>query len=398
MQTLKNFLFPPSKLPNSFPWTVQTAGKKYFVGLWHFAVGSFLVPILFMGAILALARFPELRMAFLTPETTLRVLIGAALTGFSAAAIANALRLSLSAGGTGLIPGVLRGTPYYLVAGAAFACALPWTIHAIDPIFPELISGVAEMVTGPDGKPNITFMMWLSLISFVMGFGMQLRYIAAEMRKDGLTLAEAMSLTLKPLKGSWWGATLFNLVLPVAIAYGLAQLIGEGVVAILGPGHQPTVELAKQATGGNFVLFAIMAVIGAPLFEELIFRGFLYQVIRCSLLRDMQPLALANVPEKGLRRYLAIASNFVKQLTHSAAARFHKVFGGKHAELSAIIISSLMFSLMHMQFNPTTMIMLFVLGCIQAEIYRRTGSLYAGMLLHAVNNGIDVLKLALGHA
>ena len=372
MQFLKNLVFPPGKLPNSFPWTVQTAGKKYFVGLWHFAVGSFLVPILFMGAVLGLARFPELRMAFLTPESTLRVLLGAALTGFSAAALANALRLSLS-DKSGFLARMLRGTPYYFLAAAVFACALPWLIHAIDPVFPDLINWVANTLSQDDGKPNMTFMMVLSLISFVMGFGMQLRYIAFEMRKEGISLREAMSLTLKPLKGSWWGAMLFNLVVPVAVAYVLTQLIGEAVVSILGPGHQPTVEMAKQATGGNFLLFAVMAVIGAPLFEELIFRGFLYQVIRCSLLREPQP------------------SNRVFEL-------FHKLFGGKRAELSAIIISSLMFSLLHMQFNPTTLVMLFVLGCVQAEIYRRTGSLYTGMLLHAVNNGIDVLKLALGHA
>ena len=62
---LANLVFPPGKLSNSFPWTVQTAGKKYFGGLLRFAIGSFAVPIIFMASMFALAYYPLMRASFL---------------------------------------------------------------------------------------------------------------------------------------------------------------------------------------------------------------------------------------------------------------------------------------------------------------------------------------------
>lgn len=392
---LRKWLFPAGKLADTFPWTVQTAGKKYFTGLLHFAVGSFLVPGIVIGSIFALAYYPKLLHAFMEPGSTALVLV---ITGLATALLAlavNTLRLKRRAS-TRLLCDVLVATPYYIAIGLASCLCLVWGVNHLDPVFPELMDFVVGIVSTPDGQPNITFVMLLSLVSFVMGFGMQVRYIACELRKEGLSLKEAMALTFKPLKGSWWGVTLGRVVLAVGIAYGITYLIGETVVSFMGAAHQPTVELAKQASGGNFVLFALMAVVGAPIFEEIVFRGFLFQVVRCSLKQGVAAPLLLAVPQSGLRRAWALADNWVRSKSHAVSCFLLRVLGGKRADLSAVIISSLMFSLLHMQFQPTTLVLLFLLGCVQAEIYRRTGSLYCGMLLHALNNGIDCIKLALG--
>lgn len=376
MNKIFRVLFPESKLPASFPWTVQTAGKKYCGALLHFAVGTFMLPFLVIASIFALAYYPAMREAFLTTGDTVRILSIVAVSSMMTSIAAHYLWLWLTEC-TDKRRRILGAMRSYLLFGAISATAFPYLIAWMDPHFPQVIDWVSKVISNPDGTANTTFMMALSLVGFVMGFGMQVRYIARSLKKDGVSLKEAMALSFEPLKGSWWGATLAKTVLPVLLAYGLSQVVGEFVVYIMGPAHQSTVDLAKSASGGNFILFALMAVVGAPLFEEIVFRGFLFQIVRCSLKREA-----TLKPEAGIFSRLAY--------------RVHKLLGGRRAELSAVVVSSLMFSLMHLQFQPTTMVLLFVLGCIQAEIYRRTGSLYSGIFLHALNNGIDVLKLAIG--
>ncbi len=377
MNRFLEVLFAESKLPVSFPWSVQTAGKKYGVALLHFAVGTFLVPFLVIASIFGLAYYPAICSEFLTIGGTIRVLSITAVSAMLTAGVAHYLWLWL-AECSDKRARIVRNLRSYLLFGAVFATVFPYLLAMMDHPFPRVIDWVSRVISNSDGTANVTFMIGLSLVGFVMGFGMQVRYIARSLRKEGVSLKEAMALTFEPLKGSWWGATLLKTVLPVLLAYGIAQGLSEAVVYVMGPPQQSTVDLAKSATGGNFFLFALMAVVGAPLFEEIVFRGFLFQIIRCSLKREAAQLK----PDAG------IFSRF--------ARRVHLLLGGKRAEFSAVILSALLFSLMHMQFHPTTLVLLFVLGCVQAEIYRRTGSLYSGIFLHALNNGIDVLKIALG--
>ena len=157
--------------------------------------------------------------------------------------------------------------------------------------------------------------------------------------------------------------------------------------------------MARKATGGNFALFALMAAIGAPIFEELVFRGFLFQIVRSVLRRPLQDVALATVPTSGswlaMRVAWVHADNWVRTTSHAVKARFFSVFS-KTPDLTALIVSSFMFSILHMQFNPTTLVLLFVLGCVHAELYRRTGSLWCSIALHCINNSIEVIKLGMG--
>lgn len=367
--TLRKLLFPASKLSDTFPWTVQTAGRNYFVALLHFTVGSFAVPFLFCALLLWLGQFPELLAAYQEPAGIVRLSFFTA--AGSALLTASLIALTLSLRAADNVRGkTLRAWKICLVVGFLSACAMPVLVHLFAPHYLRVLEWVCRFMAEPSGKPNMSFVMGLSLISFLMGFGMQVRYIASQLSQDGISFRKAMALTFEPLRGSWWGATACKVIVPVLVAYGVNELLSHVVSALLGPSEQATVDLARQATGGNFLLFALMAVLGAPVFEELVFRGFLFQVIRCSLKREPKSGTIGGV--------------------------IVRVFGAKRAELTAIVLSSVCFSLMHMQFQPTTMVLLFLLGVVQAEIFRRTGSLYSGMLLHALNNGLEVLKLALG--
>ena len=99
-------------------------------------------------------------------------------------------------------------------------------------------------------------------------------------------------------------------------------------------------------TPAGVALLTLLAVVMAPLFEELFFRGFLFR----GLARSWGwPLA-------------AVVSG--------------AIFGAVHQQL-------------------TVFIPLFALGFVLAWTYKRTGSLWTPIALHAVFNGISVVAWAL---
>lgn len=400
LQSLATAVFcPQGKLEANFPWNIQTAGKRYAMALFHFAIGSFAIPMLLLLPVFALAAYHPTLLSLVDPVNTIKTfaivaLIGGGLGGLGYYAYTRCLR-SRPFDFTRRVRAFSATIIGALLAMNLFAL----TMHMLEPVFPEVIRWVANLMSTPDGQPKMDFVMGLSTLSFVCGFGLQLRYISSSLRKEGRSLSDSMALNFKSRRGSWYGSTLLHTVWPVLLAYALWQPIGETIVYFMGEAHQPTVDLAKQATGGNFILFALMAAVGAPIFEEIVFRGFLYNIIATSLSRPRAPFAPMTAPTTGwmvgLRAWIVRRRNALNRWGHNFGERVHSVLG-RYPALTAIIVSSLLFSVMHLQFAPTTLVLLFVLGCIHAELYRRTGSLYCSILLHAMNNGIEVFKLGMG--
>lgn len=392
-------LCPPGKLEANFPWNIQTAGKRYAMALLHFAIGSFLVPLMVLLPVFALAAYHPTLLTMVDAVATIKTfaivaLVGGAL-GLGGFYAYNRCLRKRKLDFTGRVRAVYVTIVSAILAMYAFAL----TMYLLEPVFPQVIRWVANLMSTADGKPKMEFVMGLSAVSFVCGFGLQLRYIASSLRKEGRSLSDSMALNLNTRRGSWFGSTLFYTVWPVALAYLLWQPLGEMVVYFMGDAHQPTVDLAKQATGGNFILFALMAAVGAPIFEEIVFRGFLYNIIATSLSKPRVPYTPLTLPTSGwfvgLRQWIVNRRNALNLWGEPFSARVHGIFRAYPA-LTAVIASSLMFSVMHLQFAPTTLVLLFLLGCIHAELYRRTGSLYCSILLHAVNNGIECFKLGMG--
>ncbi len=417
---LRAVVAPPSKLECSFPWTWREATKNYMKSLWYFAIGSFVIPLTFVGGVLALCQYTYVKMLFLEPEGVRSVLKTAWLTG-SLAVGATYLwlwRRNIVDWFSGSPPPPADVTPlkrwrlrvlaisahhtlrlitHSLAGGAAFTLLFVLAIALLDPYYPKLMQGIAAMLSDEHDQPNMTFVMTLSLVAFVLGFGMQMRFIDKSLKKSGESLRSFMALNLDKRRGRAWWITLIKVVWPAAVALILWQGVEWLVVQALGPSSQATVEMARKASGGNFLMFVLMAAVGAPLFEEFVFRGYLFQVVRGALSATLPPVELVDVPVEGrwlkLRSTWAKADNWVRRTSHRFSQAIHNILGGKRMELTAVLFSSFMFAILHLQFQPSALVLLFLLGCLHAEVYRRTGSLYCSMLLHAANNGIAVFLI-----
>ncbi len=108
---------------------------------------------------------------------------------------------------------------------------------------------------------------------------------------------------------------------------------------------RPFADLAR--TRAMWLLFAA-AALGAPLAEELLFRGLLFTGLRAS------PLGFAG----------------------------------------AALISSVLWTAMHANYSPYGLALVFSIGLFLAVIREKTGSLVPSMAAHAVYNGLIVLALA----
>jgi membrane protease YdiL (CAAX protease family) len=110
------------------------------------------------------------------------------------------------------------------------------------------------------------------------------------------------------------------------------------VTRFTGPLSSTAGDVGMNQTGFVLVLFVLMAMFGAPIVEEIAFRGLLYGA-----------LAKAHINE-------------------------HLV----------VVITALVFALFH--FEPKRFLILFAIGMILGEVRRRTGSTSAAIVAHAVNN------------
>jgi len=124
---------------------------------------------------------------------------------------------------------------------------------------------------------------------------------------------------------------------------GLASLAISSLIAVVvtrftGPLSSAAGDIGLNQTGIVLVLFVLLAMFGAPIVEEIAFRGMLYGA-----------LAKAHVNE-------------------------HLV----------VFITALVFALFH--FEPKRFFILFAIGLILGEVRRRTGSTSAAIVAHIVNN------------
>ena len=104
----------------------------------------------------------------------------------------------------------------------------------------------------------------------------------------------------------------------------------------------PIIWMLAEAESTLMVVLLVVGACGvAPLFEEILFRGFLFQVLRERI-------------------------------------------GGT----LSILVSSLIFAALHP--SPFTILPLFSLACILCLLYARTGTLWPSILLHALHNGVSV--------
>jgi len=135
------------------------------------------------------------------------------------------------------------------------------------------------------------------------------------------------------------------------VAIGLGGLVGIIQQQISGPVSSAAGEIAKNQKGLVLFVFAFLIMFGAPIVEELAFRGLLFSALMKAQL-----------------------SGFI-----------------------SVILSALIFSLFH--FEPSRLLILFVIGLVLGEVRRRTGSTFASMFTHFVINTpatIGIVLMSLG--
>src|SRR5262249_7158109 len=160
-----------------------------------------------------------------------------------------------------------------------------------------------------------------------------------------VTIRQALGLNLDSLNGSLWQA-LWRAVVAFGILLAAAFLVEHFLP--VGKVHDPAAEFAASLTGAPAAIFAALGVLVAPVVEELVFRGFLYNSLRTSLR----------------------SPGWLKLLRSTQAIDF-----------LAALVSATVFGLFHMNFlNPSqinwpALPVYMVTGLILAESYRRSGSL-----------------------
>ena len=213
----------------------------------------------------------------------------------------------------------------------------------------------------------------LSLAGLVVGFGAEALLYAAALgmgastKVDKVTLGSAVALVVGSLivygwqtlaawffslriagrKLALWGFTTpskaFFWTIPVALAG--VYLVSFLYDLVVHPKQQDIIGEFPRTTAG-IVLFVILAVVLAPFFEEIFFRGFLF-----------------------------------------------RGFSSSWGWVAGACVSAAVFGIAHLQLD--VFVPLFALGLALAWVYKRTGSLWTSIAFHALFNGLSVLAWAL---
>lgn len=227
----------------------------------------------------------------------------------------------------------------------------------------------AEAARRDLGSHRLEFGGWLSALvlvgvvavpaSLLLGVGPDLTlgtFVVSALATDIPLLVFLYLRLILPGALTWSELGLKPVPLGYAVAFGLgAGVVGLVVIGVVGEVLSQFGLRANQLEQFQFVLeqgpvalavFLVAAAVIAPFVEELFFRGFLFGV-----------------------------------------------YGRRQPVWLAYIVSSVLFTILHLEptrMNPSQMaglsIGIFLLALLLAWVYRHTGSLYPGMIAHAVNN------------
>lgn len=163
-------------------------------------------------------------------------------------------------------------------------------------------------------------------------------------------------IVLKPNGQSWKAVGLHSFPLRewkliavwtiILIVVSIVLVIGMSFIGV-GTENSKTESLQSQMTWLNFTLGFVSASIISPIYEEIFYRGFLYQF-----------------------------------------------FSSRYGVLSGMLISSFIFTIVHLPtFN--TLPVNFVSGLIFSWVYQKTESIIPSILIHGTFNGIAIILTAI---
>lgn len=207
-----------------------------------------------------------------------------------------------------------------------------------------IVYGFVEGISDPDFDSSVfaenldsdgLFLSIATIVAAVICIGLIILFV--KLRK-GITVSEY--LALKPI-------TRKHIFIVIGVFLGL--LILAGIASFfMGETEDSEFTLEVYNTSVWPVLFGIAVVVFAPVFEETLFRGFLFAGLRQSFI----------------------------------------------GTAGAIVLTALMWTLLHLQYEVAGMSIIFVLGIILGIVRYKTGSLWTVILIHALWNLFAVIGAA----
>jgi membrane protease YdiL (CAAX protease family) len=168
--------------------------------------------------------------------------------------------------------------------------------------------------------------------------------IFISLRVRGIRISRLFGLNRLPiLRVLAWGAGLLFAALP--LIFGSSEVISEYLQNRADREPQEIIQIFREATHvDQRISIILLAVVIAPVAEELVFRGYLYTVLK-------------------------------------------RFFGG----LPSLVFNGVLFGLVHV--NVPALLPLFLLGCTFTIAYEMTGSLFVPMTMHALFNAINLVAV-----
>ena len=206
----------------------------------------------------------------------------------------------------------------------------------------------------------------------------------------------------------WWLQAAVGLVALLAIqpvVYGV-----QFAMTTIWENHTHPLQkmVLEEFSPGVPQLSILLAVIVAPVFEEIMFRGIIQSwLIRLGtvgrhkrLRADAENAVIPSIDELTPDpEWHAEPAPSVKEFAAAAVTMpspqpetIDDSFGRRRAEMAGIVLTSLIFAAVHGPQWPAP-IPLFILSVVIGYVYQRTGSLIAAICMHAAFNGFSTVLL-----
>lgn len=174
-------------------------------------------------------------------------------------------------------------------------------------------------------------------------------------------------------------------VVPVAyFVYLMCLVLVIGIVSAIFTDFNP--EQAQnvgyeQAQGWQLLLAFIGLVVIAPIAEEMLFRGFIYKGLKYR--SNTRLLVLFGL---GLSLIVGAYGGAIAGLIVAVLSMFSAIILPNNKKLSAAIFTSMLFGLVHMQWNVA--LDTFILSMALIWVVEKTNNLWPAIALHAFKNFI----------
>jgi uncharacterized protein len=184
------------------------------------------------------------------------------------------------------------------------------------------------------------------ILATLVSWALILGPILISLRVRGVRVGHLFGFDRLPiLRAVAWGVGLLFTALP--LVFGSSEMVSQWLKSPTGDESQEIIQIFRDSTQtGQRVSIILLAVVIAPVAEELVFRGYLYTVLK-------------------------------------------RFFGA----LPSLVFSGVLFGLVHV--NVPALVPLFLLACTFTIAYEVTGSLFVPMAMHAVFNAINLVAVLL---